>query len=128
MLSENRANNAAEDGDTQQAAGPGTAMTATLQAMAASQIQRCVRSNLDAPANMDLRVVVEVRLERDGSLSAPPRLQEERRVLNSTNPFLRVAGERALRAVIDCAPYQLPAQNYQEWRLLEVNVDTQRGR
>jgi hypothetical protein len=48
--------------------------------------------------------------------------------MNSSNPFLRVAGERALRAVIECAPYQLPAQNYQEWRLLEVNVDTQARR
>lgn len=123
-----RAVNQGEAGEARRSAGAGTAMTATLQAMAASQIQRCVRSNADAPMDMDLRVVVEVRLERDGSLASPPRLRDQNRILNSPNPFLRVAGERAVRAVIDCAPYQLPAQNYQEWRLLEVNVDTQRGR
>ncbi|MFW6299642.1 MAG: hypothetical protein ACOC20_01805, partial [Oceanicaulis sp.] len=67
-------------------------------------------------------------LERNGALAEPPRLANEARVLNSPNPFLRVAGERALRAVIDCAPYDLPAANYAEWRLLEVHVDTQRGR
>lgn len=118
----------AEAGATRSAAGGGTAMTATLQAMAASQIARCVRSNADAPADMDLRVIVEVRLERDGALAGAPRLLDEGRVLNSPNPFLRVAGERALRAVIDCAPYRLPPENYQQWRLLEVNVDTQTGR
>jgi outer membrane biosynthesis protein TonB len=123
-----RAANADETGDTREGAGPGTAMTATLQALAASQIQRCTRSNADAPVNMDLAVVVRVRLERNGDLAEPPRLVDEGRVLNSPNPFLRVAGERALRAVIDCAPYELPAQNYAEWRLLEVNIDTQRGR
>lgn len=123
-----RREQADETGDARRGAGPGTAMTATLQALAASQIQRCTRSNADAPANMDLAVVVRVRLERNGALAEPPRLVDENRVLNSPNPFLRVAGERALRAVIDCAPYDLPAQNYPEWRLLEVNIDTQRGR
>ncbi len=128
VVNNNRVNNNADEGETRSGAGAGTAMTATLQAMAASQIQRCVRSNLDAPANMDLAVVVQVSLERNGEIASPPRLVDERRVLNSTNPFLRVAGERALRAVIECAPYQLPPQNYQEWRRLEVNIDTQRGR
>jgi outer membrane biosynthesis protein TonB len=115
-------------GETRRASGAGTAMTATLQAMAAGQIARCVRSNADAPAGMDLAVVVEVRLERNGALAEPPRLKDAARVSGSPNPFLRVAGERAVRAVIECAPYDLPAANYAEWRLLEVNVDTQRGR
>lgn len=119
---------ATDQGEQRSGAGAGTAMTATLQALAASQIQRCTRSNADAPVGMDLAVVVRVRLERNGALAEPPRLVDEGRVLNSPNPFLRVAGERALRAVIDCAPYALPPQNYAEWRLLEVNVDTQRGR
>lgn len=100
-------------------------MTATLQDMLRSQIARCTRSNADAPADMDLRVIVELRLERDGSLTSPPRLRDEARVMNSPNPFLRVAGERAMRAVIDCQPYRLPPEAYAQWRLLEVNVDTQ---
>ena len=123
-----RRERAEETGEARRGAGPGAAMTATLQALAASQIQPCTRSNADAPADMDLAVVVRVRLERDGSLAEPPRLVDAARVMNSPNPFLRVAGERALRAVIECAPYELPAQNYAEWRLLEVNIDTQRGR
>jgi hypothetical protein len=126
--SRERRSETGETGQAREASGAGTAMTATLQAMAAGQIARCVRSNADAPADMDLAVVVEVRLERTGALAEPPRLKDAGRVLNSPNPFLRVAGERAVRAVIECAPYDLPAANYAEWRLLEVNVDTQRGR
>jgi outer membrane biosynthesis protein TonB len=125
---EQRSEADAEAGEARRGAGAGTAMTATLQSMAASQIQSCMRSNADAPPNMDLAVVVRVRLERTGALAEPPRLVDEGRILNSSNPFLRVAGERALRAVIECAPYDLPSRNYADWRLLEVNVDTQRGR
>ena len=123
---QNRAD--ADQGDNRAAVGNGTDNTATIQAAFQAQINRCVRANLDAPSNMDLRVSVEVRLDRDGSLSQPPRLLNEARIRNSSNPFLRVAGDRALRAVITCAPYQLPPQNYQEWRLLQVNVDTQGNR
>jgi outer membrane biosynthesis protein TonB len=118
----------AEEGEARRGAGEGTAMTATLQDMLRSQIARCTRSNADAPSNMDLRVVVEVRLERSGALSSPPRLRDEARVMNSSNPFLRVAGERAVRAVIDCQPYRLPPEAYGQWRHLEVMVDTQAGR
>ena len=125
---QNRGGGAAEEGEERRGAGAGTAMTATLQALAVSQITPCVRSNADAPSDMNLAVVVEVRLERNGTLSSPPRLRDGARITNSPNPFLRIAGERALRAVIDCAPYELPPQNYAEWRLLEVNVDTQRRR
>lgn len=116
---------ATEEGEARRGAGEGTAMTATLQDMLRSQIARCTRSNADAPSNMDLRVVVEVRLERSGALSTPPRLRDEARVMNSSNPFLRVAGERAVRAVIDCQPYRLPPEAYAQWRHLEVMVDTQ---
>lgn len=125
---QNNAGSTSDAGDARRGVGAGTAMTATLQTMAASQITPCVRSNADAPIDMDLAVTVEVRLERSGELAEAPRLVNSARIQNSPNPFLRVAGERALRAVIECAPYSLPPQNYAEWRRLEVNVDTQRGR
>jgi outer membrane biosynthesis protein TonB len=125
---ETSASRNAETGEARGAAGSGTAMTATLSDMMSSQIARCVRSSADAPSDMELGVQVSVRLNRDGTLSDAPRLTNEARVLGSPNPYLRVAGQRALRAVIDCAPYRMPAENYQQWRLLEVNVDTQAGR
>lgn len=118
----------AEVGETRNQVGPGTAMTASLSAMAASHMNRCIRSNADAPANMDLRISMEIRLERNGRLSVPPRLIDEARIMNSPNSFLRVAGERALRGAIECQPYPLPPEHYAQWRVLRVNVDTQRNR
>ena len=112
-------------GPEREAAGDGQDMTATLADMLDSQIRPCVRSSADAPVDMDLDVIVEVRLNRDGTLTEPPTLKNEARVMGSSNRYLRVAGQRALRAVIECAPYRLPTEFYQQWRLLEVNVDSQ---
>jgi len=114
-----------ETGETRQGAGPGTALTASLQAIASSHLNQCIRSNADAPSNLNLRVSVEIRLERNGRLSAQPRLVDQARIMNSSNSYLRVAGERALRGVIECQPYPLPPEHYQQWRVLVVNVDTQ---
>jgi len=118
----------AETDETRQGAGAGTAMTATLQIMAASHLNRCIRSVADAPANMDLRVTIEIRLERNGRLSSTPRLIDEARIMNSPNSYLRVAGERAIRGAVRCEPYPFPPEHYQQWRVLRVNVDTQQGR
>jgi len=115
----------AEQGETRQAAGPGTAMTASLSAMAASHLRTCMRSNADAPSDLDLRVTIEVRLERNGRLSTQPRLIDEARIMNSSNSYLRVAADRALRGAVECQPYPLPPEHYQNWRVLRVNVDTQ---
>jgi hypothetical protein len=48
--------------------------------------------------------------------------------MNSPNSFLRVAGEKAIRGAIRCQPYPLPPEHYAQWRVLRVNVDTQRNR
>lgn len=113
----------AEQGDARQGAGAGTAMTATMADLFRSQASRCWREPADAPDPASLRVQVEVQLERDGSLSAPPRLVDSNRVLGSSNPYLRLAGERAVRAVIECAPYAMPAAQYQQWRRITVNFE-----
>ncbi|MGY6662592.1 MAG: hypothetical protein ACXIVO_09750 [Glycocaulis sp.] len=116
-------NRPAEQGDTRQGAGAGTAMTATMADLFRSQTSRCWREPSDAPDPASLRVSVEVQLERDGSLSAPPRLVDANRVLGSPNPYMRLAGERAVRAVIECAPYTMPAGQYQQWRRITVNFE-----
>lgn len=113
----------AEEGETRQGAGAGTAMTATMVDLFRSQASRCWREPADAPDPASLRVSVEVQLERDGSLSAPPRLVDSNRVLGSANPYLRLAGERAVRAVIECAPYAMPAGQYQQWRRITVHFE-----
>lgn len=106
---------------TRRAVGDGQRNTATLQVILRNHLGRCWRNSLDAPNPDELAVEVTLRLNRDGTLSSPPRLTDQNRILASPNPFLRIAGERALRAASICAPYPLPPENYSEWRQITVN-------
>ncbi len=108
-------------GDERSAVGSGETNTATLQTMLESHLARCWRASLDAPHPEELAVQVDLVLSRTGELLEPPRLHDQNRVLNSPNPYLRVAGERALRAATTCAPYPLPPELYSEWRQITAN-------
>lgn len=110
-----------DEGERRRSVGDGEQMTATLQDMLQSHLARCWRNSLDAPDPDELAVQVELSLGRDGNLTSPPRLVDQGRVLNSPNPYLRVAGERALRAANQCAPYPLPPEYYSQWRQITVN-------
>ena len=101
--------------------GNGEANTATLQVILQNHLARCWRNSLDAPHPDELAVEVELSLNRNGELMGPPRLIDQGRILSSPNPYLRVAGERALRAASLCAPYPLPPEQYSEWRQITAN-------
>ena len=112
---------APDEGVQRRAVGDGARMTATLVDLMRAQTYRCWRTVADMPNPETLGVKVEVRLNRDGSLSAPPQVEDEGRIRASGNPFWQTAAERARAAVIECAPYQLPQESFSEWRLIEVN-------
>lgn len=120
-VAETRENQAADDGPSRDAVGDGERMTATLQSMLRSHLSRCWRASLDAPEPDELAVQLVLNLDRSGELTGPPRLTDQARILNSPNPYLRVAGERALRAAVQCQPYPLPPEAYSQWRQIEVN-------
>ncbi|OLF71771.1 hypothetical protein AWH62_11585 [Maricaulis sp. W15] len=120
-VAETRDTQAADDGARRNAVGNGEQMTATLQDLLRSHLSRCWRASLDAPEPDELAVQLVLQLNRNGELSAPPRIIDQARVLNSPNPYLRVAGERALRAAVQCQPYSLPPEAYSQWRQIEVN-------
>lgn len=66
------------------------------------------------------RIVVRIRfqLEKNGQLSRQPS------ILNaSSSPFFRSAAESAVRAIVDCQPYKLPAEKYRVWRDIVLNFD-----
>lgn len=65
-----------------------------------------------------IRAVVELWLNRDGSLARVPVVVE-----SSPGPLGQSAAESALRAVRRCAPYELPADQYDDWRHVRVAFD-----
>lgn len=96
------------------------AIGVTLADSIRSQAQRCYRSSLDAPNPEQLVVVVRVRLNRDGSLDGRPDILNNSTIDNSDNRYWRVARDRAMAAIIDCAPYRLPAEHFSIWRRIDV--------
>ena len=64
----------------------------------------------------DIVVSMIMALERDGSIAGRPR------VLNSgSNPYFRATADAAVRAVLRCAPYQLPEEKYAAWNEVKLN-------
>jgi len=67
----------------------------------------------------DLVVTIRILFNKDGSLSAEPRLMN-----HGSHPAFQAASESALRAVRSCAPYSfLPVAKYEAWRDVIIDFD-----
>jgi hypothetical protein len=66
------------------------------------------------------RIVVKLRigLREDGSLAHPPEVANQ-----AASPFFRPAAESAIRAVMQCQPYTMPAEKYDQWRDMLLTFD-----
>lgn len=104
-------------------AGAGLETKLTLNELDAlqSKMYKCGRISADAKNPEELVVRVRVRLNQDGSVR-DANLLDKVQINTSPNPYLKVAAERALRAVSKCAPYDfLPADKYSTWKDMELN-------
>jgi hypothetical protein len=66
----------------------------------------------------DVRVVMIIALNPDGSVAAPPEV-----VQAPAGRYQQTAPESAVRAVRACAPYALPAAKYEEWKAVKITFD-----
>lgn len=110
---------------TQSTAGIGArnAMTLDIEAALKSQMRECWNFPAGAPNPEQLIVQVRVLLARDGNLLQAS-LTPESLAGARANPYLRSAGEAAIRAVNICAPYRnLPADRYDSWREIVMTFD-----
>jgi hypothetical protein len=84
-----------------------------------ARIQQCWNPPAGLADARDLIVVVRIRFNQDGSLSADPTLSN-----SGSHPTFQVAAESALRAVRRCAPYSfMPIAKYDVWKDVEVTFD-----
>jgi colicin import membrane protein len=84
-----------------------------------ARIQQCWSPPAGLAEARDLIVVVRIRFNQDGSLSADPTLTN-----SGSHPTFQVAAESALRAVRRCAPYSfMPIAKYDAWKDVEVTFD-----
>jgi hypothetical protein len=94
--------------------------TATLEGAIRQMVEACWNVPAGAKDAEDLLVRLRIRLRPDGSLARPPEFLDRGRM---SDPFYRVAAESAARAVRQCAPYDLPPDQYELWRDLTFNFD-----
>jgi outer membrane biosynthesis protein TonB len=85
--------------------------SATWGAMFKQQVERCWKKPYGGIESQKPEVAFNIRLKRDGTLEGSPVPEGA-----PATPYLRVYQESALRAIIECQPYKLPAALYEEWK------------
>jgi hypothetical protein len=87
------------------------------------QIQRCWSVPAGARDAEDLVVRLRIALNPDGGLRGSPEIIDAERMGRPGEEFFRAAAESARRAVIQCAPYEMPRDKYDRWRDIEITFN-----
>jgi outer membrane biosynthesis protein TonB len=85
--------------------------SATWGSMFQSQVERCWKKPFGGIESQNPEAAFEIKLKRDGTLESAPVPEG-----SPSTPYLRVYQESALRAIIECQPYNLPAAYFEEWK------------
>ncbi len=88
--------------------------SATWGALFKNQVERCWKKPYGGIEAQMTEAIFSIKLKRDGSLEAQPAA-----ISNPSSPYFRVYQESALRAIIECQPYKLPAAYFEEWKFFE---------
>lgn len=115
-----------ESDRAQQRIGLGDKLTATEEAKMQAAIRKCwnLSAIAGAPNAKALVVVAAFELNRNGTLAGPPRAVNGTEIDLSGNRFWKAAEQSALRAIVQCQPYNfLSAERYDTWREMELNFD-----
>jgi outer membrane biosynthesis protein TonB len=85
--------------------------SATWGALFKRQVDRCWKVPYGGIETQNPRAIIDIKLKRDGTLEGSPIPEEI-----PATPYLRVYQESAIRAIIECQPYNLPQVYYDEWK------------
>ena len=85
--------------------------SATWGSLFKAQVERCWKKPYGGIESQNPEAAFTIRLKRDGTLEGMPVPEG-----TPATPYLRVYQESALRAIIECQPYNLPAAYFDEWR------------
>ncbi len=93
------------------AKGKASDNSATWGSMFRRQVENCWKKPYGGVEQERPEIAFAIRLKRDGTLEAMP-------VPDGTppSPYARAYQESALRAIIQCQPYNLPAVYFEEWK------------
>ena len=96
---------------------------ATLEQAIRAQIAPCWNPPIGGADVADMTAVLRIRLNRDGTVAAPPEFVSQTGATAGNQAYARAFVETARRAVLRCSPLQLPADLFPYWREFELNFD-----
>jgi len=76
------------------------------------QVENCWKKPYGGVEQERPEVAFNIRLKKDGTLEAMPSPDGA----SPPTPYARAYSESALRAIIQCQPYNLPAAFFDEWK------------
>lgn len=82
------------------------------------RISQCWNPPVGGLGAESIRVKLRLQLDRDGRLNGRPQV-----VNSGRSSFFRAAADSAVRAVMLCQPYDLPAEKHALWRDMILNFD-----
>ncbi|QMW23489.1 TonB C-terminal domain-containing protein [Sandaracinobacteroides saxicola] len=97
--------------------------TASLEQAIRTQIAPCWNPPIGGADVRGMTAVLRIRLNRDGSVMAAPEFVSQTGATAANAAYARAFVETARRAVLRCAPLQLPADMFAYWREFELNFD-----
>ncbi len=98
--------------------GRDTAMTFSEIDALRAKISQCWNPPVGGLGAEAIKVKLRLQLREDGILSREPEV-----VNREGSPFFVAAADAAVRAVMLCQPYELPARKYAMWRDMILNFD-----
>jgi outer membrane biosynthesis protein TonB len=83
-----------------------------------AQISRCWTPPVGGLGGDAIVVKLRITLNEDGSLGRQPEIANR-----FPSPFFRPAADSAVRAVVQCQPYRMPPEKYEQWRDMLLTFD-----
>lgn len=113
--------------DTPSPAGtPAKTVSAAVASSIGAEIRRQLKPHWKSPTGADvelLRTTLIVHLKRDGSIDGTPTLDSQTGVNESNRGQAKLHVDQAIRAVRLAAPFQLPAEYYDAWKIIRPTFD-----
>ncbi|MEN8722627.1 MAG: hypothetical protein ABF335_07035 [Alphaproteobacteria bacterium] len=112
----------AQASDQKSRLGSGERLTVSEIDAIRQQFYQCWSVPAGARDADQLRIVLRIMLNRDGTLQRQPQLMNGAPA-GTDRGFFQVAVDSAVRAVHKCTPLRLPSEKYESWREIELTFD-----
>ena len=114
------------DSSSQSTTPAAASITPAVQNSLAAEVRRQLKPHWRAPSGADveqLATVLEVRLARDGSIIGEPQVVDQTGINASNRSQAGLHRENAIRAVRLAAPFNLPGEYYDAWKVIRPRFD-----